>query len=172
MGKWREWLNNNSAVVTVVAVVILIISLAVIIWYNQRGPSQPGQIAVYYYDLSAGKLITAKQNDIPPIDIKSGAGMGVKAYVYSCGECSDASKRFVGYLEKLTDEAKKARLEQIANPNAASGARRRDLTNAGTMIRREKEGEWVAIDSDEGRAILNELREKCATGETLRQCLP
>ena len=87
MGRWREWLNNNSAAVTIVAVVALIVALGLFVWHMQRGAVQPGQIAVYYYDLGSGKLIKAKQNDIPPIKTGSGENMGVKAYVYSCGEC-------------------------------------------------------------------------------------
>jgi len=103
----RTWLNNNSAVTTIGAVVLLLVALVVLSWTNGLFGSGSGGVDSYYYDLKTKKLFTADAQKVPPITAPSGANNGVLAHVFSCGDCSAASSRYVGWLEKFTPATKK-----------------------------------------------------------------
>lgn len=205
--KLRDWLNNNSAVVTILAVVILILSLGFIIM-QASGPKYKAQIVdVYYYDLGNGTIFTAKSNEIPPIESKSGPGpagnpQGVRAYVFSCGDCKNESERFVGWLEMYTREAKE--MMQSPNrmgpgmppppgsPNAAPGSPAAapgspaapagqaqppgpeffDFWEKGHLVRTVEEDSWVQANSPEGFAIMQALQGKCGQGAIPKPCFP
>jgi hypothetical protein len=87
-------------------------------------PKRTGQ--VWYYDLNTGKLFTGRIDDIAPIDAPSGptpAGQqaGVKAYVFSYGNCSNESERFVAWVERTSVQAKKVVTESRTDPANAGG---------------------------------------------------
>ncbi len=174
MGKARDWMNNNSAVVTVAAVMLLLVSLAVIVW-TMKKPTMSGRIVdVYYYDLGNGQLFAAKATELPPIDAASGPGNGVRAYVYGCGDCSEAN-RFIAYLEKFTPEAK-AMQEKMMNPDPNADPNMapelRDMEDGGTLVRAVEGGQWVTMYSEAGMKVSSELEGKCPAGVRLIPCLP
>ena len=87
-------------------------------------PKRSGQI--WYYDLNNGRLFTGKATDIAPIDAPSGplpggAPAGVKAYVFSYGDCDDESQRFVAWLERASRNAKRVAEEGKTNSTGAGG---------------------------------------------------
>lgn len=106
----RSWINRWSSQVTVVAIVLLGLALFIVIKTGRpAGYSTP--VSVYYYDLNTGELFAALSTEIPPIEAPSGPlpngkPAGVRAFVYSCGDCSDPAQRRVAWLEKYTARAK------------------------------------------------------------------
>lgn len=69
---------------------------------------------VYYLDLNTGRLFADKASLIAPIaspsDSPSGkVTSGVKAYVFSCGDCNDEKQRFVAWVERHIPAAKELR---------------------------------------------------------------
>ncbi len=133
-------------------------------------------VDVYFYDLGTDQLFAAPATELPPIDAPSGAGNGVRVYVYGCGDCSDAN-RFIAYLEKYTPHAKAAQEKLMnvgpdADPNLALGYD--DLMmEGGLLVRAVKGGPWVPMYSDEGMKIASEVldEDKCK-GTRLVPCLP
>jgi len=70
---------------------------------------------VFYYDLGTGQLFADSPGQVPPIDAPSGPGVGVRAYVFSCNDCSDEQQRFIAWYERQIPASK--RLQE--DPNAA-----------------------------------------------------
>lgn len=85
---------------------------------EQSKPARAPTAHVWYYDLGADKLFEAEADELPPIAAPSDLGAdgkasdsdsrGVRAAVYSCGDCADAKTRFIFYIEKYTPEARAA----------------------------------------------------------------
>lgn len=87
-------------------------------------PKRTGQ--VWYYDLNTGQLFTGKIEDVAPIDAPSGplpdgGQAGVKAYVFSYGDCDDENQRVVGWLERASVNTKKVLTESKSDPQGAGG---------------------------------------------------
>ncbi len=69
---------------------------------------------IYYYDLNTGQRFADKASLTAPIDAPSGPtpkgkNAGVKAYVFSCGDCSDETQQFVAWMERHIPAAKELR---------------------------------------------------------------
>lgn len=87
-------------------------------------PKRTGQ--VWYYDLNTGTLFTGKVEDVAPVDAPSGplpdgGQAGVKAYVFSYGDCNDENQRFVAWLERASVNTKKVLTESKSDPQGAGG---------------------------------------------------
>src|SRR5262245_34979152 len=108
MAGFRDYLNRNSTAGIALAVVVFAVSLAVLI-YQVRGRTGGSPGLVYFYDVNStssvplDRLFSAKSDEVPPIrgpsDSPDSAPGGVRAWVFSCGDCSDRSSMFIGYLE-------------------------------------------------------------------------
>ena len=116
----RRWINKHSSIVTVISVAVLILALG---WIVQEVRFRWNRSAVipdaWFYDLNTGQLFRAKSNGLPPIaapsgPLPNGEHAGVRAKVFACGDCSDPSNRFIGWLEKLTPEVKYAITDEHA----------------------------------------------------------
>ncbi|MEM6391845.1 MAG: hypothetical protein AAF797_03645 [Planctomycetota bacterium] len=84
----REYLNNNPAVVTIAAVVLLIVCLALIVRQLLGGGG--GQARdMFFYDTASGQVFIESAAQFAPIEAPSGAGNGVRAHIYACGDCED-----------------------------------------------------------------------------------
>ena len=176
----REWVNQNSAAVTIGAVVVLIFSLAYL-WIQNKGPSIPnrGVMQFYYYDVVSGEQFIAKGDDIPPI-VRENGHKAFKAYVFTCGSCSNEAERFVGYYEGFTDEYKAKR--QAAIEAAKSGNPGGGIPDAAMYMEEGlSEGrmlsingkEWVTSDSPEGIEINIKLSKACeGKSGQLKPCYP
>jgi hypothetical protein len=162
-------MNNNSAVVTIMAVVILILSLGFIIIQARPRSYTPRIVDVYYYDLGTGQTYLAKSNEIPPIPAPSGK-LGVRAHVFSCGDCSNPSDHFIGWLEMYTREAK----EQLTNPQPPdpNGPPAYDVWERGHLVRAPDVDKWVPANGEEGFKIMEAMQTKCGSGGQPRPCFP
>ena len=189
--KARDWINNNSAVVTVGAVVVLVLALGFIIYQNS-GSMTPRVVDMYYYDMNTGEIFLGQSDQVPPIDAPSGLAdgqpAGLRAYVFSCGECPSSDQivgstassleqqnTFVGWVEKYTEEARQA-MEQAEqgeqSPEEEQAAY--EAYERGEVVKRpgDPESAWVHIDSDEGLRIQESISQKCPGDELPNPCYP
>jgi hypothetical protein len=184
MEKIRQWLLMNSALLTVVAILITVLSMASLLW-NSRGAGSSQALRSYYYDLGSEKpegldrLFPGERSAIAPIASPSGKQgengelMGVRAMVYSCGECTDRSSLFIGYLETLTPPARLAmeKLREAAGgpPNLQMMA----TAESGTLVRSlEGKDQWYPRRSPEGMTIVNAARSHCGEDNPPQPCYP
>jgi hypothetical protein len=139
-------------------------------------PVKPAPTEMYYYDLNTGQLFSGPINAIPPIETPSGktpAGenAGVKAYVFSCGDCADASQRYIGWMEKADAMAKK----MIENPDAGPNLNNIDqligTLEKGTVQISEDGKTWVSFTSQEGVALMQKAQARCG-GAAPVTCFP
>src|SRR5262245_56366786 len=99
----RSWLQEHTGVVS--AVLLCLAGVSVILFFRAQRAPVARQQETWFYDLGDGKLYTVSGSPIPPAAAPSkktapdGSPGGVRAHVFACGNCADASARFVGYLE-------------------------------------------------------------------------
>ena len=169
----REFLNRNSVLATVLAALVLALSLG-FLFYHQRGSKTAPLADVYFYDLAstsanrADGLFTAKEDSPLPLDLPLGAPdaqpTGVRAWVFSCGDCADRSSLFIGYLETWTKEYREARLqipELLKKRQPIPVAVR---THQGRLVSSADEIKWYGFNTGEGQRIMGEVIKHC--GET------
>lgn len=182
--KARDWMNNNSALVTIAAVVLLVISLGVIIMQT-RGPGSVRAIDLYFYDLNTGKLFVAKSDHIPPIKAPSGPfgeqGLpgGVRAHVFSCGECGDFTGMtaeqvvqaggYIAYLEMYTPQGKAALTADPSDPNAAPMMI--DPMEQ-TLVKPVDGDQWMSMYSERGYRMTDAAMQQCPDGSPGQACRP
>lgn len=177
--KARNWMNKNSAIASMAAIILLVVALGAVASNIFGGRGVPGPVDVYYYDLKTGELFTAKSSQFPPIHAPGSDGtghpMGVRAYVYSCTDCSDESTRFVGYLEMYTPEAKKI----LENPptmedpdNLAAMDSFMMVEEEGHLVRAMDNEMWVLQMSEEGFMIMEDVQTQCGDGAIPHPCMP
>ncbi len=160
----RGWMDENQNLVAVIAVVVIILAL-IFSFYNCSGSSTGpgGSGMVYYYDITADEIFTAKAELIPPIQSPND-NEAVRVHFYTCGSCKE-SERFVGYYEKYTPEVKK-KLEE------AQGNEEHEM-----YYEQESQGLLISLDAKKWypmyaqqaeQALSNKL--KCDEGKKLRYC--
>jgi hypothetical protein len=170
----REKINNHTALVAVVAVVATAGAIAFLVFRGRSGTTPNPEI--YFYDLTAkqpnplDRLFTARMSEIPPISPPSGGTLpdgspaGVRAMVFACGSCDDASARYIGYL--ITTPAK------ARGQPAAPGLPTAPMGPTGQLIRSLQSEAWVPLTSGEGFAIMEASRTRCGGDQTPVDCLP
>lgn len=164
----RGRINKNPRIVvsvTLASVLVLLVTIGLLI---------PDRTAIevreyrkgWFYDLNTGKLFVADGDLVPPIEAPSGPlpngePAGVKAYVFSYAIEPNESERFIGFLETFQPETK----EQEAAPTkkASGGA---EKWGRGRLIRRLSDEQWIPANSEQGKAILNELFSRNEKGQT------
>lgn len=167
----------------VLAVIAVIAGCIVLVWGIRAWRATPTGIEheqVWYYDLNTQELFAASHRLVPPIEAPSGLTpdgelAGVRAYVFSCGDCGDPEQRYIGWVEKYTPEVRRAIRYQtgIAGEDEAAGA---DLPaprwDEGHLIRSVENGtDWVQALSRAGQAIQERAMQRCETGAPT-QCYP
>jgi hypothetical protein len=201
----ESWWTRNWSWVVVVGGCVGVFCVAsgfIVVMLVVRVNQFPGQTAAmmtpppiasnYYYDLNTQQLFVDDAELIPPIHTASGeyvaadgagSGAGVKAYVFACGDCSDPTKRFIGYLEMYTPEAQQKMQQfmmQAQQPGASISPEAYLMYEegqvSGRLIKRADDEQWVPAESDEGALIVNELTMKCPHDQgkdwRLRPCFP
>ncbi len=159
----REKLTGPVGYVLVAVMLIAAITIAMTGGENSQRRMTVG---VWFLDIKTDKLYVVDENTPPPTKAPSGGNDGVKAYVYSCGACDDEATHFVGYIEKYTDDA-------IAAINDASlSFEDRDLKrNAGRVVSKREDVQWVQRKSNEGQALITEAMSRCK-GSQIKGCEP
>lgn len=145
-----------------VAGLVLVIAIVLGVMNSGDDP-MPTRAGDYYFDIETSKVFVADASQLPPIAAPSGAGNGMKAYVFSCSDCGDASSHFVAYIEKYSEEAK-----------AVMGDREKlDIVDKGHQLRAGDGGEWVLASSEEGQKLISSPPATCkAKGGKTQICQP
>ena len=171
MGRVRDWANQNSTIITVAAVLLLIASLGLIVVNIRPTPPAPSP-KLYFYDLGStspnplDRLFVAEPSELPPIVPPSGKNQensapgGVRAYVFACGDCSDRSSMFIGYLEAYTPE-RKAELLKIASLPQSAIPKTSTKADKGHLLKSPDGQGWLVYDSHEASAIRKSVESKC-----------
>ena len=155
---------SKNPLVGVIAAIVLIV--AVIFIFKGLGVGGGGLGSskdAYWYDMDTGKLF-GHEAVTPPIEAPSG-GEGVRAHVFACNNCDDESDRFIGFLERYTDEGKRILKEEQEKGNPMARA----LALEGVELRREKDEAWLPSMGEEGRALRQEPQTQCG-GKQAKQC--
>lgn len=152
-------------------VVVVIVAIAGFILIRSNGGSEA--LGSWYYDLGTGELFVGPDSAIAPIEAESGVNQGVRAYIYTCGDCSSEQRKLI-YLSKMTEEAKQALSTSIAQPGVESEATR--IVDEGERVAMPPQNPgapvtWVAATSPQGRSIMAALRTMC-NGSIGKPCLP
>lgn len=174
--KIRDTMNNNSAVVTIVAVVILVLSLGFIIMNsNKKGPRRV--VELYYYDMNTGELFVGPSDQYAPIDAPSGPTAdgqpaGVRAYVFSCGDCSDKSSHYIGYLERYSPEAKERIRRMNENPESLSEEDHYYDYDQGRFVMVPDKTSWLEANSEAGIEAASQVTASCPEDSIPRSCYP
>ena len=171
----RQRLNESSTVMTLLAGLLLLGSVSFIIWYVQ--PRRQAAAYAYWYDLNEEKLFVARGDQVPPIPAPSGdrigapAGTpaGVRAFVFAHGDGSDPNDRFIGWLKTFTPATQSWMIGYFGydQPTDHEPIDEPD----GKLLRSPDGGPWVPTNSEQGRAILKQFRERCA-GRRVTPCVP
>ena len=103
--------------------------------------------------------------------LPDGQPAGVKAYVFSYAYEPNETTRFIGFLEKLTPEAKKHMSAFRKSRDSVTKEAIRKC-NQGRFIRRVDDEQWSSADSEQGRAILTELFLPDENGQIPVYCPP
>ena len=147
---------GKNPVVAIVAVIIIIV--AIIFMFRGGGTDRSSTIPeANWYDTGTNELygVASTGIDFPPIPAPSGKD-GVIAHVFSCTACTDKGSRFIGYLEKYSDEDKAA----LADRSGPPGARHAIMNNS--LVRGEEDTEWVSKLSPEGQGLVTAADAQCA----------
>lgn len=140
----REWMNQHRGVATglVSAVVLLAVGLIVVQVMASR-KKYPSESPDSFFTVDDGKTyFTASSDNIPPFDYKG--QQAVHAYVFESN-----GKRFVGYLERYTPEARSAIL---------AGKRTPQVERFGRQLKKPGAGEWVKSGDLAVEAKISDVR--------------
>lgn len=110
---------------------------------------------IWFYDLKTRALFPASDVSVPPIDTKSGPGMGVRAYVYTSEDDPKPTNRFIAFLETLSPETKQeveAELKQTGSRVPIGFALEKRY--AGILVSLPETIEWHPKFSQEGIDIM------------------
>ncbi len=172
----RGVINNHPQFVAVIVAIVMVFSVGSMVMRG-RSPDVEQHRYAYYMMPQTGQVIVDSSLQLPPL--ASGA---VRAVVFSCGDCSDKSTHFVGWIEKYTDEAKQV-MERMRNepppplggpPEA--GVQMDDMmaVEDGHLIAAKPDGlaepQWVKMDSPTGSALKRATQQRC--GGSALTCAP
>lgn len=158
----RDTIRNTPIAGVVIAAILIGLAVLVVMRSNQPPPDPQA----YYLDLSTGDLFVHTKRATPPIDVPGGAaGMGVRAAVIGCGDCS-ASNRKVAYIEKFSREAIAA---MSATPVDDEAAQRNQMTiMQGRLVAHPPQGgaepQWVSGETEAGITIVGAASTICGGG--------
>lgn len=183
----RAWLNRHPVAGAGLATTLLAVCLVYFVLNataTMGGPSK-----CYYFDLASGRLFTAPSGQLLPIaspssdaavtsDLPSG---GVRAYVFTCGDCGDRKSRFIGYLQTHNPRT----LERMSRGGHGGHSTSTALkllylqeSADGLLIRafnsdaNQAEGDWVPERSPQGASVYQSVSMRCGDGGRIERCEP
>lgn len=176
----RESLNQNPAITTGVTIGIIVAALFWpfprwgIVWQLFGSDDMPGEVTEMYYTTDDGANYFA--DDVHKLSPFTHDGKeAVRCYVYTC---DNGKTKFVAYLERLTQDAKKkmeAAQEALkkADPNQPPppGTDTEIIQQEGTEVKKPGDAKWVKRNTPEGDKI---IQPTCPDGknENLNIVLP
>lgn len=167
----RSWVNAHPGLAATVAcgsVLLLILGLVQLLRPASHDRQFQGPTA-WFYDAGTGSLFTDNARHTGPIEAPSGALIdgtpaGYRAHVYSYVLHPNDSELFVGFMERPDPwSGRKASASEMAGTEEWA---------QGRLIRRVDDKDWVAANSDEGQAIMEELLQPDSAGRTPIYQLP
>ena len=121
--------------------IFFVLAIAIAFWRFHGRPGGPPQHI--YIDMDSGQLFVADANAPYPVETPAGTVSGVRAFLYTCRECSEEDW-FVAHLERINNGQSHVRLPTLPM--------------------------WYRGDSDKGQRIQDtKVFHPCPGGE-LRQC--
>lgn len=171
-------LSGPSRNIVVAALLVATGAALLLIGMNLRSqffpPKPPERVAMtYFYDQNTGEIFDAPYGLEGPLETKSGnyRGMpaGVRAIVLSCGQCSDAEQRFVGWLEVHSAAVQAA--GQTLPPRPPSDIEEY-AENSLLMVRTLNDEQWHFFQSTTGQRLVNQALRRCSEGQVLLNCDP
>ena len=136
---------------------------------------------VYFYDIEKGELFVHLDSDPPPIMAPSqsaGTPRGLRAYVFTCGDCASEQTLLVGYLETFDPKSDAAaqyktfrEILATHGPNVDAAAAE-SKAEGGRLVATREGKEWFTRDSPEGQDIVSLATKACANGDSPRPCQP
>ena len=165
------FLNKHPKAAALVSILALVGAVGYL-FYFQFSKNRRPEGDLWFYNLETGQLFPESDLSVPPIDTESGPGTGVRAYVYSCGDCANPDQRYVAYLETMVPQAKKAVEGYLKEFGTQTGIGMAiDKFEAGILVRAPEGIQWVPQMSPEGQRIIEKGR--LGGGCTYpRPCLP
>jgi hypothetical protein len=151
--KLAKWIQSKPVML---GLAVLCLTLALVQVLRPRG--EAGVSHAYYWDLGSGELFIAPLA-IAPIEAPSGAGQGVLAMVFSCGQCDERS-RFVAWLEQHNEAAR-----QMIQAGNRDDPRYQEVVAAGHQIAAPPapgtEPQWIASQSPQAAAVMKAGTGRC-----------
>lgn len=165
-----DFLNRWPKTTGVIAIGAFILAIGFLITHyvhsNQRTKGD-----LWFYDVKAKRLFPASDLSVPPINSPSGPGTGVRAQVFSCGDCSEQN-RFIAYLEMLTPDGKQAVEAQMKSSGSQTGIGfALEKLPFAVLVRSPDDEAWYPQSSSEGQAIVDAGRLKGGCPHP-RPCVP
>jgi len=156
--------DRRGPVLVVIAIALLVCAALIAMSFSKRTSDASLQ---WYFDLGTQQLFTARAGQIPPIDAPSGKSLGVRAYRFSCGECTDAGTKTY-YLETVTPEARAIMEDHGSNADP-------NIAFAGTLIAQppeeDEEPTWCSAASPQAAQIQSRPQQDCP-GAIAHPCNP
>jgi hypothetical protein len=124
---------------SIASFVVLAIVIVWLLWPSSEYRAAAPPTKAWFYDLNTGKLFIAKTGLTPPIAAPSGPlpdgrPAGVKAIVLSYIAEPNEAERFIGFLQTTEPASSKPIV----------------------LVRTIEDANWIAVDTPEGRAIIQE----------------
>ena len=182
----RDSLNNHPAIITILAVVLLVGALWAILSQTRGSRSGPRDTQAYFYDLGSGKLFLDLSTSFPPIIAPSGSYMdkpgGVRAFIYSCGECDsdysgmtveelEEAGAYIAFIEKYTAQVQERLTKMSSQPGMLPMEQLDHLYREGMEIKEPGDDRWIKRFSAKGTQI-QRRKHKCPSGEESNPCIP
>lgn len=177
----REWMNNNSVVVASAAILLLALLFA---WHWHARGNGDSALA-YFYDPHSGAFFVRAADEFAPVETPSGQMNGLRAVIYSCGQCPrgienmtmdelEETTAFVSRFERYSEDAQQ--ILQQEPPDAGAEEMMDRWTRAmdeGLYVRSPGNDRWHQAASEQGAAIAELPAEVCEEpGEPLQICRP
>jgi hypothetical protein len=143
----RGFLQRYRPAATLAALVIFIGSVLFVIWYQASAEQKPLGIREFFTDDDGTTWFADDGTKLAPFDHKGKQAVVAKVFVTHSGQ------KFVGYLIKFTDEAKKKILDSRAN-GLPRGLQKVDPhPSSGILLKKPHVGDWVPDNDPAARAI-------------------
>jgi len=148
----RETINRNPRIALSVITAIVVVAVGyVVMQVLASRRAFPSKSPEDYFTTDDGKtFFAASRDNLPPFDFEG--KQAVHAYVF---ECPGTGKRFVGYLERYSAEARKKWIEtKLADPG---------IQMNGRELKRPGDTTWVK--SSDSKAVEKVMDVRCPDGK-------
>lgn len=164
----RQNIQSNPIPIAIAAAAVLLVVIALVVRSRVSKPTVPGLTGHWYYDIQSKQLFVEPERDLPLAVPPSNAMLvgvvpgGLRAHVFSCGDCNNESERQILYVESYAPvrDAQELGVPSDGTPNAVF-----------IIAKFEPPFRWVRSDSLDGLAIRNSAEKLCG-GKPATECLP